>query len=826
MSRDYPVPPKLGSDPTIPEHAARKGYVDLRQLLSQRGAASGYAPLDSNANVPSTNLYSASPTQTGIVRLTGDLGGTATAPTVPGLAGKSDTGHTHSYQPLDSDLTVIAGLTPADNDLMQWISGAWASRTGTQIKASLGLDQVNNTTDASKPISTATQAALDAKAATSHIHAVGPTRLVPATTRSNSASGPGSAATGLVTGAGATGYMLTELTPAVEGQTKIRLRYWNGRTVDGSPGEVAITNSVTLRASIRYPCGVWKQVSGSTAWNSGATYAAGDMVTSGGSTWVAVGPPITVGVAPSAGAQWRQVLLYLVSFPGQDANRRVTLAGGSSIDSDVVDLGTNLMTPGIDPYVGITTTLETGNAANVWKPGDDSGVGDFVVHYATTGAVPTPGSAGDPVDSGFATQTNAAAGTGMPVPSIVLAEVDATDAPPVLGFLGDSVMLGFGDPFIGLYGWPGRSSELFSVLRTAQNGGRSDHFLSNHAYRDTMLALCDAVVVGFGGNEVSNGQSLATMQSNLVGVWKALKALSVPRVWASTPTPITTSTDSFATVANQTALNGNFGTTGTNYALLLKWLRDGAVITQNGQFYRAGQSGHPLAGVLDLVPPVVDPTSPWKWRAPGYTSDGGHPSATGAQIIAAWVKSWFPTVVYGEIIRPLPDNALHHISGWTVLPQDATSAGPAMTGGTIYLAKFRWPGGNLYQLHTWVTTLGATLTSGQNLLGVYTLDGSRLGVTATQHTAWTTAGDKVAALVSPVWAPAGELYMAWLTVGTTRPVFAAGPALGAAPGVQNSNLPASVYRAATGLTGQTSLPTTMSMSALVGTTQVLYGAAS
>lgn len=62
---------------------------------SARDAASGVAPLDANIKVPTANLYSSSPTQTGIVRLTGDLGGTATAPTVPGLAGKADSGHAH-----------------------------------------------------------------------------------------------------------------------------------------------------------------------------------------------------------------------------------------------------------------------------------------------------------------------------------------------------------------------------------------------------------------------------------------------------------------------------------------------------------------------------------------------------------------------------------------------------------------------------------------------------------------------------------------------------------------------------------------------------------
>jgi len=50
-----------------------------------------------------------------------------------------------------------------------------AGRTGavTLAKADVGLGSVDNTSDAAKPVSTATQTALDGKAATSHGHAIG-----------------------------------------------------------------------------------------------------------------------------------------------------------------------------------------------------------------------------------------------------------------------------------------------------------------------------------------------------------------------------------------------------------------------------------------------------------------------------------------------------------------------------------------------------------------------------------------------------------------------------------------------------------------------------
>lgn len=73
-------------------------------------------------------------------------------------------------QPIDADLTAIAGLTPSNDDLIQRKAGSWTNRTPAQVKTDLaltksdvGLGNVDNTSDADKPVSTATQAALDAK---------------------------------------------------------------------------------------------------------------------------------------------------------------------------------------------------------------------------------------------------------------------------------------------------------------------------------------------------------------------------------------------------------------------------------------------------------------------------------------------------------------------------------------------------------------------------------------------------------------------------------------------------------------------------------------
>lgn len=73
-------------------------------------------------------------------------------------------------QAADSDLTTIAGLTPSNDDILQRKAGAWTTRTPSQLKSDLaltksdvGLGNVDNTSDANKPISTATQTALNLK---------------------------------------------------------------------------------------------------------------------------------------------------------------------------------------------------------------------------------------------------------------------------------------------------------------------------------------------------------------------------------------------------------------------------------------------------------------------------------------------------------------------------------------------------------------------------------------------------------------------------------------------------------------------------------------
>jgi hypothetical protein len=121
-TKSFTASPTVPS-PINPTDAATKAYVD---------------------SVSGSTVPDASTTTKGIIQLAGDLSGTANAPTIPVLAG----GSTAQYFRGDK---------------------SWQ----TLNKTAVGLVNVDNTSDANKPISTATQTALNAKTPTTRLITAG-----------------------------------------------------------------------------------------------------------------------------------------------------------------------------------------------------------------------------------------------------------------------------------------------------------------------------------------------------------------------------------------------------------------------------------------------------------------------------------------------------------------------------------------------------------------------------------------------------------------------------------------------------------------------------
>jgi hypothetical protein len=133
--------------------------LSLKQSTSAKGTANGYASLDGSTKVPIAQV------PTGQTSSTVPLGNdarftdarTPTAHKTTHATGGSDvlTPSDIGAQPVDADLTTIAGLTATTDNIIQSVGSAWASRTPAQVKTALALNNVDNTTDLNKPTSSA-----------------------------------------------------------------------------------------------------------------------------------------------------------------------------------------------------------------------------------------------------------------------------------------------------------------------------------------------------------------------------------------------------------------------------------------------------------------------------------------------------------------------------------------------------------------------------------------------------------------------------------------------------------------------------------------------
>jgi hypothetical protein len=143
------------------------------------------------------------------------------------------------------------------------------------------------------------------------------------------------------------------------------------------------------------------------------------------------------------------------------------------------------------------------------------------------------------------------------------------------------------------------------------------------------------------------------------------------------------------------------------------------------------------------------------------------------------------------------------------------------TSGVLNLLKLTLPTAQtITNIAVYVGTAGATLTSGQNLLGLYDSTGTLRGQTADQTTAWGTSGYKTAALTSPYAAAAGVYYVGILAKGTTTPAFARTQILDS--GLYNGTATGAGLRFASSGSALTALPGSVTLSGIAASANTFW----
>ena len=164
---------------------------------------------------------------------------------------------------------------------------------------------------------------------------------------------------------------------------------------------------------------------------------------------------------------------------------------------------------------------------------------------------------------------------------------------------------------------------------------------------------------------------------------------------------------------------------------------------------------------------------------------------------------------YGNVWTPSD----HGLTAWSFDPACCSTTGTTLSAGFIYLLEVVLrKAATISKVNAVIGAAGSGLTSGQCLAGLYDSSGNRVAITADMSTTWASTGSKAMPLTSSYSAAAGRYYVALLFNGTTSPTFACGSTLGANFTPGNANLGAGSYRFCRSASGQTSLPTSVTLS--------------
>lgn len=218
-----------------------------------------------------------------------------------------------------------------------------------------------------------------------------------------------------------------------------------------------------------------------------------------------------------------------------------------------------------------------------------------------------------------------------------------------VGGFGDSILEGGNDLTVaeGGGGFFYRATTGAGV--PAINWGKwADNFpaISDQRFGGNNLDYITHGVCEYGTNQMAaSGGNWTVIASSAITFWTAVAAKGI-KLWQTTLIPKTSSTDLWATLGNQTLDPNEAARTGFN-----DWLRDGAptvagaaVAVGTSGALRAGDTGHPLKGYLEIADTVESTRNSGKWKVTGAnnwpTSDGTHPAPASHALMAAPLQTW------------------------------------------------------------------------------------------------------------------------------------------------------------------------------------------
>lgn len=302
-------------------------------------------------------------------------------------------------------------------------------------------------------------------------------------------------------------------------------------------------------------------------------------------------------------------------------------AGGSVVSDPIPYTGKVGQLMYVQTYVSVASAgmkwstsfsaLGSGTVANMWEGG-------------TTGA-PTTNLVGG-------TSNGPVGNVGTYGPSAIIGTPAPNAAVPKVGyFFGDSIQYGSSDYTSQWEGWAGRAAAAQGVpyVNVSHPGEQVAQVQGIYARHRLPYAVgADFAITNYGRNDLANigGITLATFQANLIAWWTQLSFRGL-RVYQTTITPKSTSTDTWMTVANQTADTAN--SYESNRVAANTWLRDGApmtagvaVATGTSGALRMGSTGHPLTGIIEIADMVETARNSGKFKVGRLVTDAAFTSGT------------------------------------------------------------------------------------------------------------------------------------------------------------------------------------------------------